>query len=212
MTRTRSIGTPNDGGDALRDHRLGALALLGYAGVAEDRAGGVEPHGGAVLRRDLRAADAVERRARIGHLDEARKADAAVDAFLAQRLLLGAQPRVVHHRVEMRQRRMMRQRLELDAGRALRGMRVVGDEIAPPDFQRVHADLLRRQLDQAFGHRGRDRMADRAVLAHHVLVREHHAGAGAVVRAGVGPAGEIDHLVRLDAARCADRPNRGRCR
>ena len=106
--------------DALRDHGFGALALLGDAGVAEDRAGRVEPHGGAVLRRDAGAADAVERGARIGHLDERREADAAIDALLAQALLLGAQPGVVHHRVEMRQRRVMRQLLELDAGRALR--------------------------------------------------------------------------------------------
>ena len=93
---------------------------------------------------------------------------------------------------------MMRQRLEFDAGRSLRRMRVVGDEIAPPDLQRVHADLLRGQFDQTFCHRSRNRMADRAVLAHHVLVLEHHARAGAIVRAGVGPAGEVDHLVRLD--------------
>ncbi len=33
MTRTLFIDTPNDDGDALRDHRLGALALLGDAGV-----------------------------------------------------------------------------------------------------------------------------------------------------------------------------------
>ena len=182
MTRTRSIDTPKLGRDALRDHGLGALALLGDAGVAEDRAGGVEPHGRAVLRRDARAADAVERRRRIGHLDEGRKADAAIDALLAQLLLLGAQPGVVHHRVEMRQRLVVRQRLELDAGRALRGIGVVGDEIAPADFQRVHADLGGGEFDQALGHRGRDRMADRAVLAHHVLVLEHHAGAGAIVR------------------------------
>ena len=198
MTRTLSSGTPNDDGDALRDHRLGALTLLGHASVAEDRAGRVESHRGAVLRGNLRAADAVERRARIGHLDKARKANAAIDALLAQRLLLGAQPRVVHHRVEMCERGMMRQRLEFDAGRSLRRMRVVGDEIAPPDLQRVHADLLRGQFDQTFCHRSRNRMADRAVLAHHVLVLEHHARAGAIVRAGVGPAGEVDHLVRLD--------------
>ena len=99
----------------------------------------------------------------------------------------------------MRQRLVVRQRLELDAGRPLRGMRVVGDEIAPADFQRVHADLGGGELDQSFGHRGRDRMADRAVLAHHVLVLEHHAGAGAIVAAGVRPAGEVDDLVGLDA-------------
>ena len=58
---------------------------------------------------------------------------------------------------------------------------------------------LRRHLDQALGHGGRDRMADRAVLAHHVLVLEHDAGARLVVAAGVGPAGQVHHLVRLDA-------------
>ena len=44
-------------------------------------------------------------------------------------------------------------------------------------------------------------MADGAVLAHDVLVLEHDAGAGAVVRAGIGPAGEVDDLVGLDAGR-----------
>ena len=77
---------------------------------------------------------------------------------------------------------------------------VVGDQVAPPDLERVHADLRRREVDQALGHRGRDRMADRAVLAHHVLVLEHHARARPVVRAGVGAADQVDDLVRLDAA------------
>ena len=77
---------------------------------------------------------------------------------------------------------------------------VVGDQVAPADLDRVHADLRRRQIDQAFRHRDRDRMADRAVLAHHVLVLEHDARARAIVRAGVGPADEIDDLVGLDAA------------
>src|SRR6266851_3216940 len=42
-------------------------------------------------------------------------------------------------------------------------------------------------------------MPDGAVLAHDVFVLEHHAGAGAVVRAGVRAADKIDDLVRLDA-------------
>src|SRR6185369_2201916 len=75
--------------DALRDHRLRALALLGHTGVAEDRAGGVEPHRRAVLRRDACAADAVERRARVRDFDKSSKTDAAVDALLAKLLLLG---------------------------------------------------------------------------------------------------------------------------
>ncbi len=95
---------------------------------------------------------------------------------------------------------MVGELLELDAGRAGRRIGVVGNEIAAAQLQRVHVDTCRRELDQALGDVGRDRMADRAVLAHHVLVLEHDAGVGAVVRAGVGTADEIDDLVRLDAA------------
>ena len=86
-------GDAERGGDALRDHGFGALALLGDAGRHDDRALRVELHGGAVLRGDAGAADAVEGGGRIGHLDEAGKADAAIDALLAQLLLLGAQAR-----------------------------------------------------------------------------------------------------------------------
>ena len=42
-------------------------------------------------------------------------------------------------------------------------------------------------------------MTDRAVLAHHVLVLEHDARAGAIVRAGIGPASEVHHLIGFDA-------------
>ena len=94
----------------------------------------------------------------------------------------------------------MRELLELDARRAGGRIGVVGNEIAAPHLQRVHADAGRRELDQAFGDMGRDRMADGAVLAHHVLVLEDDAGLGAVVRTGVGAADEVHDLVRLDAA------------
>ncbi len=43
-------------------------------------------------------------------------------------------------------------------------------------------------------------MADGAVLAHDILVLQHDAGAGAVVRAGVRAAGEVDDLVGFNAA------------
>ena len=43
-------------------------------------------------------------------------------------------------------------------------------------------------------------MADGAVLAHDILILEHDAGAGAVIRTGVRAADEIDDLVGLDAA------------
>jgi hypothetical protein len=67
----------------LRDHRLGALPLLGHAGRAENRAGRIEPDSRAVLRRDARAADPVERGGRVGHFNERRETDAAMNAALA---------------------------------------------------------------------------------------------------------------------------------
>ena len=88
--------------------------------------------------------------------------------------------------------------LESNGGRVRVG--VVGDQIAAADFQRVHADLGGGQLDQAFGHRHRDRVADRAVLAHDVFVLEHHARLRPIVAACVGAAGQVDDLVGLDAA------------
>ena len=94
----------------------------------------------------------------------------------------------------------MRQAFEFQPGGAGGRIGVVGKQIAPPQLDGIHADFRRRQLDEPFGHRDRDRMADGAVLAHHILILEHDAGAGAVIRAGVRPAGEIDDLVGLDAA------------
>ena len=95
---------------------------------------------------------------------------------------------------------MMRQLLEPQARRRSAGIGVIGDQIAAADFDRIHPDLHRRQIDQPFRHRARDRMTDRAVLAHHVLVLEHDAGAGAIILGDVGPADEIDDLVGLDRA------------
>src|SRR5262249_14078413 len=189
------------GGRDLREDGLGALALLGDAALADDRALRVELHGDAVLRGDFRATYAVESGARIGHFDEGGKADPAMDALRAQPLLLGAQPGVIHHSVEMGERLVVRQRLELDPGWTAGWMSIVRDEVAAADFQRVHADLGGGQLDEPFGHRGRNRMADGAVLAHDVLVLEHDARAGTVVLADVVPAGEVDDLVGLDARR-----------
>ena len=94
----------------------------------------------------------------------------------------------------------MRERLELNARRTRRRIGVVRNEVAPAELQRIHPDPGGGELDQAFGHRGRDRMADRTVLAHHVLVLEHDPRARPVVRAGVRPAHEIHDLVCFDAA------------
>ena len=118
----------------------------------------------------------------------------------AQLRLLGAQLVVVHHLENLIERSVMRQAFEFQPGGAGRGIFVIREQIAPPHLGRIHADLRRRQLDQAFGHRGRDRMTDGAVLAHDILILEDDAGAGAVVRTGVRAADQIDDLVGLDAA------------
>jgi hypothetical protein len=97
-TRTPVERHADRGGDDLRHHRLGALALLGHADRRRHRAARVEPHRAAVLSRDRRAADAVEGGAGIGQLDEAGEADAAMDAARAVLHLLAAEGFVIHHR------------------------------------------------------------------------------------------------------------------
>ena len=160
----------------------------------------VEPHRGAILRRDARAADAVESGARIGHFDEARKADAAMNAAFASLGLIAAKPVIVHHGHELLERGLMRERFELDAGRCVARVGVVGDQVQPPDLGGIHADPGGCQIDEAFGHGDGDRMADGAILAHDVLVLEHHPRPGTVVAGLVGAADEVHHLVGLDAA------------
>ena len=95
---------------------------------------------------------------------------------------------------------VVREQLELQARGRLCRIGVVGDEIAAAQLERVHADLGGGEVDQAFGYRNRDRMADCAVLAHDVLVLEHDARLRAVVGAVVRTADQIDDLVGLDAA------------
>ena len=123
-----------------------------------------------------------------------------MDVLLAQRRLLGAQRVVVHHRHQLVHRGVMRQQLEPQAGWRRAGIGVIGDEIAAADFHRIHADLHRRQIDQPFGHRAGDGMADGAILAHHVFILEHDAGPRAIILGRVGSADEIDDLVGLDRA------------
>ena len=200
------------GRDDLRGDRLGALALLGDARLADDRAGGVEPHRHPVLRGDARAADAVEGGARVGHLDEAGEADAAMNALVAQARLLGAQRRVIHHAEELVERGVMRQGLELEPRGRVGRIGVVRDEVTAPDLDRIHADLAGREIHEPFGDRAGDRMADGPVLAHDVLVLEDDTGAGAVAAAGIGPADQVDDLVGLDGAGARIHGIRDRCR
>ena len=72
--------------------------------------------------------------------------------------------------------------------------------VDPAHLGRVHADRAGARIDQPLGHRAHDRMSDRPVLAHHVLVEEHHAGPRPVIVERVGPADHVDDLVGLDRA------------
>ena len=117
ITRTLSMGTPKAVAATCAITASAPWPCSVTPVCHADMALRVELHGGAVLRGDAGAADAVEGGRRIGHLDEARKADAAIDALRAQPLLLGAQAGVVHQRVEMGERLVVRQLLEFQPGR-----------------------------------------------------------------------------------------------
>jgi hypothetical protein len=108
MTRTRSI-------DNLRRERFRTLSLLGDAGLADHRTGGVQPHGDAVLRRDAGAADTVKRGTRIGDFDETGNADAAMNVILAQCRLFSAELVIIHHRHQLVDCGVMRQLLKPQA-------------------------------------------------------------------------------------------------
>ncbi len=184
----------------LRDHRLGALALLGDASCTGDPAGRIHANGAAVLRGDMRPANAVEGRAGIGHLDHRSEPDTAINSGLAKRRLFAPQPVIIHHREYLREALLVRQLLKSETARGSIGIGVIGDQIATAKFCRVHAQLAGCRIDQPLGHAKRDRVADRAVLAHHILVLEHDAAVRAVVGEIVGPPGQVHDLVGLNPA------------
>jgi hypothetical protein len=94
--------------------------------------------------------------------------------------------------------RLVVQQLELEARGRLRGISIVGDEIAPTQFERIHADLGGSEFDKAFGDSHRDWMTDGAVLALTFLFW-NTTRACARSSAFIQAAGEIDDLVSLDA-------------
>src|SRR6476620_2964614 len=95
---------------------------------------------------------------------------------------------------------MVRQLLEAQASGRSAGISVIGNQIAAPDFDRIHAYPHRRQVNKALRYGAGDRMTDRAVLAHHVLVLEHHARAGTIILGDIRAADQINDLIGLDRA------------
>ena len=194
-------GNPDRACRDLREDALRALPLLRHAAEHRHHPGGLQAQRRAVLRRDARPADAIEGGRGIGHLDHRRQPDAAMDVLRSKLLLLFPQLPVVHDFQQQIQGLVVRELLELDARGEGIGIGVVRDQVLPPELGGIHAELLRRQVDDALGERHRDRMADRAVLAGDVLVGEDDVHLRAVLLVPVGPAGEVHHLVALDAAR-----------
>src|SRR5882672_11434878 len=135
----------------------------------------VQPSCAAIL-----APHAVEHRARVGDLDERREPDAAVHALFPEIELVFAQLVVVHQREELLHALVVRQRLEAHARGRLARVGIVGNKVPPSHLRRIDAELRRRLVDHMLGDRDGDRVPHGAVLAHHVLVLEHHRAPGAV--------------------------------
>ncbi len=179
---------------------VGALPLLGDRGMDDDGTARIQPHLRAVLGGDARTADAVHRGTRVGQLDHRREANTAVDALAAQLLLLRAHACVIHRGHQLVERGVVRQALKGDAAGTVGRVVVIGDQVRATNIHRVNAQRARTLIHEAFRNREGDRMADRAVLAHHVLVLEHDARLGPVVLMLVGPAREVQDLVGLHRA------------
>src|SRR5579871_5557149 len=95
----------------------------------------------------------------------------------------------------------MRQQFETKTGGRAARVSVVGNQIAPANLYRIDPDFCRGEIDQTLGDRTCNRVTDRAVLAHDILVLEHDARAGAVVFRRIRPTNEIDDLIGFDCAR-----------
>jgi hypothetical protein len=94
---------------------------------------------------------------------------------------------------------MVRELLELHARGERVGIRVVGDQVAPAELRRVHAQRASGLVDDALGQRHRNGMADRTVLAGDILVGENDIELRTVVRVPIRASGQVDHLIALDA-------------
>src|SRR5208282_6641061 len=99
----------------------------------------IHANGAAVLRGDMRAPNAIECRAGVGHLDHRSEPDTAINSALAQRRLFAPQPVVIHHREYLRETLLVRQLLKSETARGSIGIGVVSDQIATAKFCRVHA-------------------------------------------------------------------------
>ena len=95
---------------------------------------------------------------------------------------------------------LVRQVLELDAGRRHGRIGIVGEDVAAPDLDRIEPERHRGPVDQVLAHRVADRVAHGAILRGGRLVEIDHAGARPIVLVAIGPAGDVEDLVGLEHA------------
>ena len=182
----------------LSDNRFGTLPLLRHADRTAYRPRWIKPDRAAVLGRDACSTYTVEHRRRVGQLDEGGKPDAAINSFFAQSRLLLPKRIVIHHAEQLIERLVMGQTFKDDAGWRRVGIRSIRDQITAPEFCRIHSDRTGRRIDKTLSGGYRDRMSDRAVLAHYVLVLKDDVCGAAVITVCIRAANQIHDLVGFD--------------
>ena len=124
-----------------------------------------------------------------------------MDSLLSQSVAFRLERLVVHRLQKPGQALLVGKILERQSLRRLAGVRIIRPEVSATEFDGVHAEPAGRRIDQSLGHRALDRVPDRAVLAHHVLVLEDDRRHRPIVVERIGAAHQVDDLVRLDTAR-----------
>ena len=119
-------------------------------------------------------------------------------ALRAGRHLLRAQAIVIHQFQQPGERGLVRQPLEGQPRGRLGRVAVIGQQVAPAEFGRVHTQAARREIDQPLRHHAGHGVAHGAVLAGGRLVGEGHAQPRPIGRHAVPGAGDVHHLVALD--------------
>ena len=150
------------------------LPVAVRAGEHRHLPGGMHPDGGALVQAGLRAQGTRDLRGReTAGLDVGGETDAEIAALLAGLLLLLAEGAVIEALQRLVQRRLVVPAvIEQGDGRLVREL-VLGDEVLPPQVQRIHRQLLRGEVDHPLHQVARLRPTGAAVRVHGRRVREH---------------------------------------
>ena len=140
-------------GHDLREGRFLPLAVRRRADEHVHLAGRVHPDDRAFPQTSLEPDRARHlRRAETADLDVGRDADADVAALRARRRLLPAEVLVADVRQRLVEHRLVIAAVVLEARDHIVAVVERRNQIAPPDFSRVHTDLVREQIEEALEH------------------------------------------------------------